>query len=195
MDAWELNLRIADGDFLREVLPATSWSLPAGEIVSVQLEGITDQGTTTSTAGVLDRDAGIDYIIRGPDGVSSVAARVSYWSSPAYLTFTLGDPELAKRRRELQSGQVMGPTFTVQGTVTCPQTGTFVCGAVVETADLIHFVDSYPGLVRTHTNTITGRPFHVAWVEDLDRQGYGVDVYIARDAGPIKWDPGRPLSV
>ena len=183
------NMRIADADFQREVWPATSSSLPAGEIVSVQLEGLGDEGGTTSTAGVLDRDAGIDYIIRGPDGVTSIAARVSYWSSPAYLTFTVGEIELAKRRRELQRGDVLGPTFTVQGTVTNRGTGTFVCGAVTTTADLVGFIDDHPDLVETRSNTTTGRPFHVVWVDDLERTGHAVDVYFGHDPGPIRWGP------
>jgi hypothetical protein len=93
-------------------------------------------------------------------GVTSIAARVSN-SSPAYLTFTVGELELEKCRRELQRGDVMGPTFTVQGTVTHRETGTFVCGAVTTTADLIGFIDEHPDLVQTRTNTMTGRPFHV----------------------------------
>jgi len=191
---WQENMRISDADFQREVLPHASWSLPAGEIVSVQLEGLGDQGGATSTAGVLDRDAGIDYIIRGPNGVASMAARVSY-SSPAYLTFTVGELELEKRRRELQLGDVLGPTYTVQGTITERGTGTFVCGAVTATADLVAFIDEHPDLVQTRRNATTGRPFHVVWIEDLRRLGYDVDVYVAPEVGPIRLGPSQVLII
>jgi len=37
-----------------------------GEVVCVELEWLGNaQVTTTTTAGVLDRDAGVDYLIRG----------------------------------------------------------------------------------------------------------------------------------
>jgi hypothetical protein len=187
MEAWKQNLQIASGDFQREVLPNVSASLPAGEVVSVELEGIASN-TWTGTAGVLDRDAGIDYLIRSPSsGVTTLAARVSYSysSSLAYASFTLGEYELQKRRRELETDEAIGPFFTVQGTVTCPQTGTFVCGAVVETSDLISFVDNFPHLVQARWNATSGRPFNVVWAGDLWDQGFRVDVKVAPDAGRI----------
>jgi hypothetical protein len=187
MDSWQQNLQIASGDFQREVLPNVSASLPAGVVVSVEMEGVLS-ATSTGTAAVLDWDAGIDYLIRSPEsGVTTLAARVSYsYSSPlAYASFTIGEYELAKRRRELETEAAIGPYFTVQGTVTQPQTGTFVCGAVVETSDLISFVDNFPNLVQTRWNATTGRPFKVVWAGDLWDQGFRVDVNVAPDAGRI----------
>jgi hypothetical protein len=187
MEAWKQNLQIASGDFQREVLPNVSASLPAGEVVSVELEGIASN-TWTETAGVLDRDAGIDYLIRSPDsGVTTLAARVSYSysSSQGYASFTIGEHELEKRRREQATEEAIGPFFTVQGTVTCPQTGTFVCGAVVETSELINFVDSFPTFVQSRRNTTTDRPFSVVWAGDLRNQGFRVHVIVAPNAGPI----------
>jgi hypothetical protein len=83
MEPWKLNLQTSDFDFQREVLPNVSASLPAGEVVSVEMEGVITQTSTTGTAAVLDQDAGIDLLIRTSSGVTTVAARVSYWTTPA----------------------------------------------------------------------------------------------------------------
>jgi hypothetical protein len=184
VETWEQNLWIAGDDFQREVLPNMSMSLPAGEVVSVELEGVAS-GTFTGAAGLLDREAGIDYLIRTDAGIATVSARVSYWAQPAYVSFTIGHYELEKRRRELATEHAIGPFFTVQGTVSCPQNGTFVSGAVVETSDLIHFVDNFPDLVQERRNRTSDRPFKVVWASDLWNQGFRVEVNVAEDAGRI----------
>lgn len=186
MEAWEQNLRIASYDFQREVLPNMSASLPSGTFVSVEMEGVLSQTSTTGTAAVLDQDAGIDYLIRNPEsGVTTVAARVSYRTSPPCASFTIGERELEKRRREHETEEGIGPYFTVQGTVSQRQTGTFVCGAVIATWDLISFVDNFPDLVGHRTKATTGRPFNVVWASDLLDQGFPVDVRVAPNAGRI----------
>ena len=114
MESWQQNLQISDYDLQREVLPNVSASLPAGEVVSVEMEGVLSQTSTTATAAVLDQDAGIDLLIRTSSGVTTVAARVSYWTTPPYASFTIGERELAKRRRELANEDAIGPYFTVQ---------------------------------------------------------------------------------
>jgi len=185
MEPWKLNLQISDYDLQREVLPNVSASLPAGEVVSVEMEGVLSQTTTTGTAAVLDQDAGIDLLIRTSSGITTVAARVSYFTKPAFATFTIGERELAKRRRELENEDAIGPYFTVQGTVTERETGTFVFGAVVLTRDLITFVDNFPGRVRQHTNSVSGKPFIAVFASDLRNEGFWVGVHVAPDAGPI----------
>ena len=185
MEPWKLNLQTSDFDFQREVLPNVSASLPAGEVVSVETEGVITQTSTTGTAAVLDQDAGIDLLIRTSSGVTTVAARVSYWSTPAYATFTVGERELEKRRRELANEEAIGPYFTVQGTVTERQTGTFVYGAVVATRELVTFIDSFPDLVEERRNSISGKRFKVVWAKFLLEQGFRVDVYVAPNAVPI----------
>ena len=183
---WVQKGQIASNDFQREVLPNMIASLPAGEFVSVEMEGLS-QTSTTGVAVVLDRDCGVDHLIHNPDTglTTTVAARVSYKTEPAYASFTIGELELTKRRRELQTQEAIGPYFTIQGTVTQPETGTFVCGAAVATSDLITFVTDFPGLVETRTNWTNGRPFYVVWATDLWDQGFRVDVKIAPDAGRI----------
>ena len=52
----------------------------------------------------------------------------------------MGEWELEKRRRELRHHPSMGPVFTVQGTVTRRETGSFVCCAVTPTFELIDFI-------------------------------------------------------
>jgi len=121
MDAWEQRLQISTYDFQREVLPNMGASLPAGEFVSVEMESIA-LSQTTGTAVVLDRDCGVDYMIHDSDTglTTTLATRVSYSTEPAFATFTVGERELAKRRRELEAAEAIGPYYTVQGTITAP---------------------------------------------------------------------------
>lgn len=81
------------------------------------------------------------------------------------------------------------PVYTVKGTVSAPLTGTFVCGATVETRELIDFMDDHPRLVEARTNSMSGRPFSVVWARDLRDHGYRVSVNMAPDAG---WIIGWP---
>ena len=65
------------------------------------------------------------------------------------------------------------------------QTGTFVCASVIETRDLIGFVDNFPGRVRQHRNSTSGRPFIAVLASDLRDQGFPVCVHVAPNAGQI----------
>ena len=188
MDAWEQRLQISTYDIQREVLPNMGASLPAGEFVSVEMESIAlSQTTGTTVAVVLDRDCGVDYMIHDSDTglTTTLATRVSYSTEPAFATFTVGERELAKRRRELEAAEAIGPYYTVQGTITAPQTGTFVFGAVVVTRDLITFIDDFPGRVRQRRNSTSGKAFIAVAVSDLRDQGLWVGVNVAPNAGPI----------
>jgi hypothetical protein len=107
---WKHEMRQAEADFRDIVVPAIRRGLPQGQYYSTQSDGL-----TSPSAGLLDRKAGIDWLVEHETGVTSVAERVSYMRTPT-LSFTFNEHELRKRLSftDPMTSADLGPTHTVQ---------------------------------------------------------------------------------
>jgi hypothetical protein len=163
LESWENELRQAETDFESVALPVLRRKLPRGEYLSVQTEGL-----TSPSAGLLDRLAGIDWLVSDGSGVSTVASRVQYVGTP-FASFTIGRFEMDKRLRYIETGKppTLGPMYTVQAYLRQRSKGPFLLAVIVMTGDLFRFVQKYPGCVLWKRNRKTGRDFAVVAVDCL----------------------------
>jgi hypothetical protein len=163
VSSWEEDLRQAEADFANIVIPALRRTLPHGDYLSVQTEGL-----TSPSAGLLDRHAGIDWLVDHDSGVTSIASRVQWMGTPR-ASFTIGRAEMKKRFRFADPDEAsdLGPAWTVQAYLRKRGAGPFLSAVSARTVDLFTFIREHPACVKPMSTRRTGKPFSVVWIDCL----------------------------
>src|SRR5262249_4481259 len=152
-------------------------------------------GLTCLPSGMLDRHAGIDWLVSDGSGVTTVASRVQYLGTP-YETFTIGRAEMAKRLRFADASDgssSLGPIHTVQAYVRQRGKGPFLLGMTVLTADVYAFVRDHPECVTWRRGRRTGKEFGVVWVDCLTDEGVDVTTVASDDLRAFRTRDGLNL--
>jgi hypothetical protein len=172
---WEDAMRQSDADFNALVWPniAGRSGVPNGELLSVQMDGLTSTSSRT-----LDTLGGIDYLVVQQDStITTMAARVSYVSDP-FASFTVGFEEFDQKQRAIEAGSVVAE-YTCHAYVSRAGDPQFLGAVITQTRALFEFADQFPGCVTTQRNTYTGDPFKVVWGQCMADEGFNVRMYLA----------------
>ena len=169
---WHDAMRQSDADFQALVWPniAGRLGVPNGELMSVQMDGLTSTSSRT-----LDTLGGIDYLVVQEDStVTTLAARVEYVTDP-FASFTVGFAEFDQKHRAIEAGSVVAE-YTCQAYVSRGG-DQYLATVVSPTRALFEFTDQFPGCVTTQQNTYTGDPFRVVWAQCMADEGFDVRMH------------------
>jgi hypothetical protein len=152
-------MELSDRRFVNVVWPEIGglW-FPGAKLRPVQTED-------SETLRVLDAVGGVDYVLDWGNTLANLAVRVL--SVGPFDSFTLGETELARRRRAILLRNT-GPDYVVQAYVGKDETFQYVLCAPLE--DVVNCADERPG--PELRNRTTGAPFTVVWGGDLGERSH-----------------------